>query len=410
MSTNSNFKKDKCWSCEFFCGHRQYKTGILFGDSVETDSQGTCSNNRSNNNGKPIRENDWCSKYQKWGVLQSAITKQEARREQMQQQTQERIRQKQSTIGTRWESESDNSSINYIRDERRQLEEERRRLERERAALEHERWYSSLSPDERERYDAEQARLKAEQLERERQIAEQRAERERLNEIERAEKRKQEEAKKKRNKILLIISVSIVAFIILMAICLPPIIRTIKRANEERLFNESNTGKVVNFIREQSNGDDEYSFSSTIEGIQVYFKIEYLENGFDEPYGAGSYSKGKGKYSFMATTQIGSRDEYSYSSCFGTAIFNWDSLQDLKGLSLIGEVWYGSNSTYIHYQRYTKGEQCPEINFDGEFYSYGTWDNSLNLEEAKKVGWDGCEMTIIFLNQISNEVFGSNLW
>lgn len=85
-------------------------------------------------------------------------------------------------------------------------------------------------------------------------------------------------------------------------------------------------------------------------------------------------------------------------------------LQDLKGLSLIGEVWYGSNSTYIHYQRYTKGEQCPEINFDGEFYSYGTWDNSLNLEEAKKVGWDGCEMTIIFLNQISNEVFGSNLW
>lgn len=76
MSTNSNFKKNKCWSCEFFCGHRQYKKGI-FGDNVETERKGICSNNRSINNGKSIYEDNWCSKYQKWGVLLSAIAREE---------------------------------------------------------------------------------------------------------------------------------------------------------------------------------------------------------------------------------------------------------------------------------------------------------------------------------------------
>lgn len=77
MSTNSNFKKNKCWSCEFFCGHRQYKKGF-FGDSVETDVKGICSNNRSSMNGKQIHEDNYCSKYQKWGILLSAIAKEES--------------------------------------------------------------------------------------------------------------------------------------------------------------------------------------------------------------------------------------------------------------------------------------------------------------------------------------------
>ena len=46
MSTNSNFKQNKCWSCEFFSGKREYKKG-WFGDSVETDDLGTCTNQKN---------------------------------------------------------------------------------------------------------------------------------------------------------------------------------------------------------------------------------------------------------------------------------------------------------------------------------------------------------------------------
>ena len=73
MSYHSNFDKNKCWSCEFFSAHRKLETGIFFGDSVNCDFIGKCVNSYSTNFNHDVREDDWCSKYQKWGVLQSKI-------------------------------------------------------------------------------------------------------------------------------------------------------------------------------------------------------------------------------------------------------------------------------------------------------------------------------------------------
>lgn len=81
MSSHSNFNKDKCWSCEYYSGKREYKKGAFLGDSVYTDTRGKCSNNRSTNCNHEIFEDDWCSKYQKWGVLQSALAIEEQKKE-----------------------------------------------------------------------------------------------------------------------------------------------------------------------------------------------------------------------------------------------------------------------------------------------------------------------------------------
>lgn len=81
MSSHSNFNKDKCWSCEYFFGIREYKKGTFLGDSVYTDAKGKCSNNRSTNCNHEIFEDDWCSKYQKWGVLQSTLAIEEQKKE-----------------------------------------------------------------------------------------------------------------------------------------------------------------------------------------------------------------------------------------------------------------------------------------------------------------------------------------
>ena len=77
MSYHSNNNQEKCWSCEFFCGERKYKTGIFLGDTTETSSTGTCSCKRSTNFNKSVSETGRCSKYQKWGVIASAIAKKE---------------------------------------------------------------------------------------------------------------------------------------------------------------------------------------------------------------------------------------------------------------------------------------------------------------------------------------------
>ena len=89
MSYHSNFRQDKCWSCEFFSGQREYKHGLL-GDSVHTSDKGICKCDRSNQRDKPVYEHGWCSRYQKWGVLQSTLAQKQAEQEilEMQQRAQ----------------------------------------------------------------------------------------------------------------------------------------------------------------------------------------------------------------------------------------------------------------------------------------------------------------------------------
>ena len=138
MSTNSNFKKDKCWSCEYYCGKREYKKGVFLGDSVYTDGSGTCGCKRSEKYGKTVTEDRWCSRYQKWGVLQSALAIEEQKRES------QRIENEQRREMQRIQDENDR--------QRREIDRERRRLAEEREQLEREEKLSEMTPEEREEF------------------------------------------------------------------------------------------------------------------------------------------------------------------------------------------------------------------------------------------------------------------
>ena len=74
MSNHSNFKSNHCWSCEYFSARREYKTGLVLGPSVSHEPDGTCSCKRSSHFNSKVNESGYCSKYQKWGVLQSYLT------------------------------------------------------------------------------------------------------------------------------------------------------------------------------------------------------------------------------------------------------------------------------------------------------------------------------------------------
>ena len=176
MSTNFNFEKDKCWSCEFFSGQREFKDGIFFGEQVCTGNSGVCNNPRSNNYNKQVSENGWCWKYQKWGVLQSAIAREEDKRIQEQAEREQRQFYEQQERENQRQQEA-------LRAERFRLEEERKRLE-------YERWYNSLTPEKRKQEDdrKEQERLKAEEL---------RKQREEENRIKREKEEKEQKLNKK---------------------------------------------------------------------------------------------------------------------------------------------------------------------------------------------------------------------
>ena len=186
MGFHSNNHQDKCWSCEFFCGERKHKNGLL-GESTETSSSGTCSCKRSTHFNKSVSESSWCSKYQKWGVLASIIAKKENEQMLREQRTENERAEREMQYEMQKERERTEKA-------RRELEKEREALEQERKKLEYERWYSSLTPEEKA---AENLRIEEEKkrVAKEEEEARKRAEREAE---EREEKQRVEEAKTKR--------------------------------------------------------------------------------------------------------------------------------------------------------------------------------------------------------------------
>lgn len=144
MSSNFNLNKQKCWSCEYFCGKRQIKNSLLMGTSVETDDTGICGCKRGAEEGKTIGENDRCSKYHRWGAIQSLLVAEQQKKQQ--QQAERQLQEQQRNIRAEQEREQ------------RRLSEERERLREEREELEHERYLASLSPEERKRVEEEEER------------------------------------------------------------------------------------------------------------------------------------------------------------------------------------------------------------------------------------------------------------
>lgn len=158
MGNHSNYKEEKCWSCAFFCGERKENRG-LFGNSVETSSNGTCSCKRCSKYNSTVNENDrGCSKYQKWGVLDSSLAEEEKRKLYKEQR---KINQNIIYDQRRQEEE--------LQRQKEELERQTRELERERERLEYERWYSSLSPKEQKAEDArkQEERIKRQKLQEE---------------------------------------------------------------------------------------------------------------------------------------------------------------------------------------------------------------------------------------------------
>lgn len=93
-----------------------------------------------------MSESNYCSKYQKWGVLQAAIAREEANQAQLQQLQSERLAKEEVSRS--------------LEREKCEIERERQAIAREKAELEHERWYLGLTTEERKKYDEEQAQKK----------------------------------------------------------------------------------------------------------------------------------------------------------------------------------------------------------------------------------------------------------
>lgn len=167
-------------------------------ECVETEGKGLCTNKRSSDNGKNVRDENSCGRYQKWGVLRSAIAREEMQKQQEYQAKQQR------DFEYNQQRQKDE-----IRRERKELEREIEKLNEARKALEHERWYSSLSVEERKKYDEEQARLKAEEKVR---LQEKR--------IEAEYKKREDERKEARKKAIVKIILWVCALVHILPSCL----------------------------------------------------------------------------------------------------------------------------------------------------------------------------------------------
>ena len=372
MPINSNFKKDKCWSCEYFSGGRKLKTGILFGDSVETDYDGVCCNKRSNSCGKSVRHDYWCSKYEKWSSLESIITEEENRRKQQLERNRE------------------------IAAERREAEREAERERQEKLNNlyeERDRILSTFTPEERAAYEEEQRKA---ELKRQEQIRRQNAER-----------MAREAARKKKIKKIAIICSSIVAAIVLVIV----IISVSVRAAAMNAYNNLPDVKLKNYINKHgANNEMTETLGSDVlgSGYRCSFALSYNENGYSEGSGSGTYTK-KGNYKFMVISTVLQAPDISSSELYGVLIFNWEGLKTFNKGFAVSEVHYGNYMVVNHYQSINMN-LYPNPSYYNVWHGYGNWDNSLDLDKFTEEGWRSCVCAMKYLNHISNNVFSESIW
>lgn len=358
MSTNSNFRKEKCWSCEFYCGQREYKKGFL-GDSICTGGKGLCSNKCSSKSGKTVYEDNWCSKYKKWSVIVIEEQKREAQRLQ-----QEERRRK------------------Y------ELEQERKKLELERQRLEYERWYNSLSPEEKRREDTKKAIQRNEENKR------------------KAEEAQRKEIRRAKNKKFRIIGVIFAVVIAVTIFSIGPITKIVN----ENKFANSDTGKLVALIQKENYGKNKFYFSvDRNEGCKSYFGFEYEKNGWIDEFGLTR--------DFRVYCQLTPRSVDHYNSTTGFCFFNLEGSDNVKkgylngnGACFTSYTEYGLYSSVItQYKINTSSSSLRQVVM---YDSFKKWDNTYddNQNEWRNRGYKACELVNTLINQYCIVAFGSPFW
>lgn len=399
MSTNSNFKKDKCWSCEYYCGKRDYKRGVFLGDSVYTDGKGTCSNKRSDKYNHEVYENEWCWKYQKWGVLQSALTMEEQKREA------QRLKNEQRREMQRIQEENDRRE--------RKMECERRRLEEERKRLEYERWFASLSPIDKEKEDTRIAEEKKCEEERIEQAEIERMEREKRRlEAERLQRIRNKKIKK--GLIIGGISLAAIIAIIIASVSISNAVNNaVKNKKAEETFQNSDTGKLIALIQKENNGKNEFYFSvNRDEGCTAYFGFEYKKAGWVD-----EYNKTR---DFRVYCQLTARSEDYYDNTIGFCLFNLDGTDNDQGKYINGKnacfssyATYGSSShIFTQYQMVNYSKTSNSLSYGSTYYHYDNWNSTYNdyLSEWVERGFKACILVNILINHYCKSTFGSLFW
>ena len=410
MSYHSNNNQEKCWSCEFFCGERKYKTGIFLGDTTETSSTGTCSCKRSTNFNKSVSETGRCSKYQKWGVIASAIAKKEN----------EELLRKQKQENERYKIEMQEEQRRAER-ECRELERERIALEQERKKLEYERWYASLSTEDKK---TEDLRIEEERKKDEREAEERRIRLEQEKKNREAQRLIDEKNAKKRKKKNLIVFISLIATVILLIVGISvgtAISNSVKEKQQQEAFNKSSTGLFTSYLSNKSTyKNGAYTEYVDIETRgRILMTIEYKKNGFVDNY--------EQTCDFRVVTTLLPKKSEKFSKIYGFFFFNLDGSDnndsfgtwtDSLGTShkaypnYCAIAKYGSGSVLVQYQMVNYNYSTSQPEYVGSYYNYTSWDSTYNncIDEWTQNGWKACLSSYIFANELLKEATGHSLY
>lgn len=385
MSINSNFKKNQCWSCEFFSGNRDYKKG-WFGDSVETSDWGTCTNQKSFlHRNQKVQSSGYCSCYQKWSVLQNAIEMQE------QKKAQEQAEREQRQAFERQERESKRQQ-EAIRAERLHLEEERKKLE-------YERWYSSLTPEEKRKEDdrLEAERVRTEELRKQREEERKREE----------EQRRIKDAERKRK----IKKFSIIGSIIaLVAVAIIVGISVGSNISKKQAFNNSNTGKFLSYLNENLdfNSNQLYLTVNRDDGSTFYYWLEYKKSGWVDNYGRTCDFRATGRLSPRASEHFEQMDSFFFFNLQGSD--NTDSFHDKGYPNFCSRTFYNSKSVLSQFQsvKFNSATHLPE--YGSVYYQYDSGFNSLEYtDEWTSRSWTACELAYKGTNSLFQSALGISL-
>ncbi len=424
MHPHSDLKRKNCYTCEYYCAHRELRNSFS-STTLYVDYQGTCSNRMSSSNGKQVNDENWCSYHKTWDAVQKQLNLEEEKKKlerlkEEQKREAEKIAKENERIRKEQEEQirklkyEQNKEAERIAYEARKLQQEQearlREIEREKERLEYERWYSSLTPNERRKEDERIAEKKRQE---EKEIQEWKARIE-----------AQAEARRQRHKKLIpvyiaggavtgltVFTILNVLFVGALAIVLiPTISSTVKTAK----FNNSDTGKVLKSIRNDSGGKDAIYFTvNNTDGTKASMALEYKKGGFVDGFGL--------KRDFRAICQLTPREEDHFVTTTGYVFFSLSGTSEKSEERYLNGAGacYASNASYgyvsevfTQYRFVTYDSSTTKLNYldYDDIYTNWDWQYSDYSNEWKDRGFLACGMANNLVNQYCVSALNSPFW
>ena len=224
--------------------------------------------------------------------------------------------------------------------------------------------------------------------------------------------------RKYRRVVIAVASVVATVVVFVSSFLVAPIVGKINRT---RNFDTSGGSQVLKFIKSSSAyisllGKESSSWDMLLDGgtTSIRCTIEYSEDGYRSSENLTNFFVDMyrpRKYSYKAYSSYYEVENGKRICVEGIILFNWEDLSVIENACLYSEIKDDNGNVSCYYNGVSALDDCPDVKYNKTSFDTFLYKGEYSqIDNYIETGWMSCQLTLNFLNILSNQIFNSNLW